>query len=129
MYRTGDRARILPSGDLEFLGRVDGQIKLRGFRIEPGEVEAAIRSAGVREAVVRPHEDAPGEVRLVAYFVADPSRPVSLKEIRRALKQALPLHMVPGDVIKAQSTGASVSHPTHVHLSGVKTTRSPEAKR
>ncbi len=72
MYRTGDRARVLPDGNIEFLGRVDDQIKLHGNRIEPAEIERALREApGVREAIVLPRPDDSGTPRLAAYLVAN----------------------------------------------------------
>jgi FkbM family methyltransferase len=71
LYRTGDLARHLPDGAVEYLGRLDQQVKVRGHRIELGEVEAALREhAGVREAVAVAREYAPGDTRLLAYIVA-----------------------------------------------------------
>ncbi|MEP6769656.1 MAG: amino acid adenylation domain-containing protein, partial [Acidobacteriota bacterium] len=100
LYRTGDRARFLPSGDLEYLGRVDEQVKVRGFRVELGEIETTLRGVdGVREAVVRVSEDPPGETHLCAYVVGEPSRTPSVREIRRALAQTLPSHMVPSSLV------------------------------
>ncbi len=94
MYRTGDRVRWLADGTLEFLGRTDDQVKLRGFRIEPGEIEAALRThAAVREVVVMVREDAPGDPRLVAYVAASPTP--SEGELRVHVKSGLPDYMVP----------------------------------
>ena len=72
LYRAGDLARLLPTGEIEFLGRVDDQVKLRGFRIELGEIEAALREHPLaREAIVMAREDEPGNTRLVAYVVPE----------------------------------------------------------
>ena len=97
MYRTGDRARRRPDGALEFMGRLDFQVKVRGFRVEPGEVEAALAALPeVREAAVVVREDAPGDRRLAAYVVpADPTSPPGPAALREALGRALPAWMVP----------------------------------
>ncbi|HEY1352146.1 MAG TPA: amino acid adenylation domain-containing protein [Ktedonobacteraceae bacterium] len=74
LYRTGDRARLRPDGAIEFLGRLDEQVKLRGQRIEPGEIEATIAGhPDVRECLVQVREDTPGHRQLVAYLVAQAS--------------------------------------------------------
>jgi len=92
MYKTGDLARYLPGGNIEFLGRGDHQVKIRGHRIELGEIEAALgQHPAVRKAVVLAREDVPGEKRLVAYVVAESTA----DELRRFLKDKLPDQMVP----------------------------------
>jgi len=100
LYRTGDRARREEDGTLVFLGRVDFQVKVRGFRVEPGEVEAALeRHPGVREAVVVPREDTPGETRLVAYVVGPGGAAPDAAALRAHLLGSLPEHMLPAAVV------------------------------
>ena len=95
LYRTGDLARHLPTGEIEFLGRIDHQIKVRGFRIEVEEVEREIaRASGVREAAVAIRGDA-AEARLVAWVVPGPAGSPSVAELREALRSRLPEFMVP----------------------------------
>jgi acyl-coenzyme A synthetase/AMP-(fatty) acid ligase/acyl carrier protein len=90
MYRTGDLARILPGGDLDHLGRTDQQLKIRGHRIEPTEIEHALtRIPQVKAAIVVGHED-----RLIAYLVPDGDLPSS-RELRELLGATLPDYMVP----------------------------------
>ncbi|MFL5540379.1 MAG: amino acid adenylation domain-containing protein, partial [Longimicrobiaceae bacterium] len=102
LYRTGDRVRwrTETAGVLEFLGRVDAQVKVRGFRIEPGEVEAALRAhPAVRDAVVVARHDPPAPVRLVAYAVpAEPSG-IDAEALRGHLAARLPAHLVPGAIV------------------------------
>jgi amino acid adenylation domain-containing protein len=102
LYRTGDRCRLLPDGNLDFLGRVDDQIKIRGYRIEPGEVEAALTTIeGVQAALAVAREDRPGDVRLVAYITAHPgASPPDPRAIRARLSGCLPAHLVPDAVVR-----------------------------
>jgi amino acid adenylation domain-containing protein len=96
IYRTGDLARFLPDGNIDFLGRADYQIKLRGHRIEPGEIEALLeKSPGVRQAVVVLREDREGDKRLVAYLVAEAADSTAGAALRAALDAKLPDYMVP----------------------------------
>lgn len=100
LYRTGDRARFLPDGNIEFLGRGDEQIKVRGFRVETGEIEALLgEHAGVREAAVVARESADGEKVLVAYAVVHPEAGVDASRLREHLERQLPHYMVPSEVL------------------------------
>ena len=95
LYKTGDLARYRPDGTLEFLGRLDRQVKLHGFRIELEEVEAVLsQHPKVREVVVLAREDEPDQKRLVAYVVPD-SHTATISDLSNFLKQKLPEYMVP----------------------------------
>ncbi|HYH80545.1 MAG TPA: amino acid adenylation domain-containing protein, partial [Longimicrobium sp.] len=92
LYRTGDRVRRRADGSLEYLGRLDAQVKVRGFRVEPGEIEAALRRhPAVRECVVVVRDDAPGERRLVAYVAGE----ADAEALKQHLRRELPDYMVP----------------------------------
>jgi amino acid adenylation domain-containing protein len=96
LYRTGDLARYLPDGNIDFLGRVDHLIKIRGFSIEPGEIEAAICAhPAVRTATVVAHGVDGAELQVVAYFVPVPDAPLTITELRAFLKEHLPYYMLP----------------------------------
>jgi len=100
LYRTGDRVRWLPDGQLEFLGRTDEQVKIRGYRIEPGEVAAVLlQHEGVRDAAVIARADDGGDARLVAYVVAAeaalPAESNPARELREYLSRQLPDYMLP----------------------------------
>ena len=98
LFRTGDQVRWRPDGTLEYLGRLDQQVKLRGFRVEPGEIEHALaQHAGVAQAVasVESRADTPGDQRLVAHVVLREAAAVSAAELRRHLHGRLPEYMVP----------------------------------
>ena len=94
VYRTGDRVRFLPNGEVEFMGRTDWQVKVRGFRIELEEIEALLRGClGVQDAAVAAVDDAAGEKQLAAYVVAPG---IEAETLRGALRNHLPAFMIPG---------------------------------
>jgi amino acid adenylation domain-containing protein/thioester reductase-like protein len=95
LYKTGDLARIMPDGSIQFIGRVDNQVKIRGHRIELGDIEAAIcQYPAIQEAAVITREDNVGEKQLIAYLVAANSQNLAAK-LRPYLKEKLPEYMVP----------------------------------
>jgi amino acid adenylation domain-containing protein len=105
IYRTGDFARYLPDGRIEHLGRIDHQVKLRGFRIEPGEVEAALQAhPGVSQALVLVQKDGKGDASLVAYLVGRAGAPPPAGAALRALlKTTLPNYMVPSTFVPLEA--------------------------
>ncbi len=97
-YHSGDIGRYLSDGTIELLGRADAQVKLRGFRIEPGEIEEALkRLPEINDTVVIVREDQPGDQRLVAYLVA--SSKIQPVQIRTQLRERLPAHMIPSTYV------------------------------
>ncbi|HYR10120.1 MAG TPA: amino acid adenylation domain-containing protein, partial [Longimicrobium sp.] len=96
LYRTGDVGRYRADGSIECLGRLDAQVKIRGVRIEPGEIEAVLRRhPGVRDALAVAREAAPGDARLVAYVAADEPGTLHLSALREHLRGSLPDSMLP----------------------------------
>lgn len=107
LYRSGDRVRVNAAGELDFAGRMDAQVKLRGMRIEPGEIEAALRRhPDVGDAIVRLREDAPGERRLVAYAVPAPGARLAADAgaaLRAWLGERLPEYLLPSAVVPLEA--------------------------
>ncbi|NNM65273.1 MAG: amino acid adenylation domain-containing protein [Burkholderiales bacterium] len=100
LYNTGDIARWRGDGALDYLGRSDHQVKVRGYRIELGEIETQLLAqSGIRQAVAMTREDHPGDLRIVAYVVAD-GAPVDGEALRNHLRQALPDYMVPQIIVQ-----------------------------
>jgi amino acid adenylation domain-containing protein len=100
LYNTGDIVRMLPSGDLEFLGRADFQVKIRGFRIELAEIESRLeQQPGVRQAVVVAREVQPGDQRLIAYIAAGPDPLPTAGILHTALAAQLPDYMLPSHFV------------------------------
>jgi aryl carrier-like protein len=99
LYRTGDLARLLPDGVIEFIGRTDHQVKLRGYRIELGEIETTLAAhPALGEVVVVIREDAPGDMRLVAYAAFKGETAPTAAELRIWLEERLPSYMVPAAI-------------------------------
>ena len=100
LYKTGDVGRYLPDGNVEMLGRMDDQIKIRGFRVELGEIRASIAEhSAVQDCAVLAREDQPGDKRLVAYLVFKPECNITNAELRSLLKERLPDYMVPAHFV------------------------------
>jgi len=101
MYRTGDHARRLPSGVVEYLGRSDDQVKVRGFRIELGEIETVLAThASIVAAAVAVREPHVGDQRMVGYYEATATTTPTVSELRNFLRSRLPEHMVPQHLVR-----------------------------
>jgi amino acid adenylation domain-containing protein len=104
LYRTGDRVRYRPSGSLEFLGRMDAQVKVRGFRIEPGEIETVLAShPAVEQAVVVAHGDGPADRSLVAYLLLRGDQAPTSTALREYLAARLPRYSVPAAFVRVDA--------------------------
>ncbi|GAA2501656.1 amino acid adenylation domain-containing protein [Streptomyces gobitricini] len=113
LYRTGDRGRLLPDGTIRFLGRDDDQVKIRGFRIEPAEAEAALKAVpGVADAVVHVDGSDAGDRRLVAYFTATAAGGPGPEQVRAALLERLPGHLVPASLVRVPELPLTASGKT-----------------
>ncbi len=111
LYRTGDVARWLRSGDVEYLGRTDFQVKIRGYRIELGEIEATLlQHPAVREAVVVAWQETPGDPRLVAYVTGRADEDPTAAVLRAHLAQRLPEYMVPWHFIQLETMPLTASN-------------------
>jgi amino acid adenylation domain-containing protein len=103
MYKTGDVGRLLPDGQIEFLGRVDDQIKIRGYRIEPNEIVSTLnRHPDVRESLVVSRDDGHGDTRLVAYLVLEPDSAPSHTALCGFVRDHLPEYMLPAAFIRLE---------------------------
>ncbi len=104
LYKTGDIARYLSNGNIEFIGRVDHQVKIHGYRIELGEIETALlKHPAIKETVVVAKEDKSGNKRLIAYTVTDFTQTVTTDDLRHFLQQQLPEYMVPNTFVQMQA--------------------------
>jgi acyl carrier protein len=130
-YKTGDLGRWRKNGSLEFLGRIDQQVKIRGHRIEPGEIEAALRRfQGIADVAVVPWVDQLGVTKLLAYVVGHTGEGLSISEVKEHLRGILPEYMIPSRYIKIKqlpmtpggkldraalpAPGSSTDHETYV---------------
>jgi acyl carrier protein len=104
MYRTGDLVRRMRDGNIQFIGRIDGQVKIRGLRVELGEIEAVLAgNLHVAQAVVVVRDDPAGEKQLIGYIRPEQGATVSIADLRQQAGQRMPLYMVPTHVVVVES--------------------------
>jgi amino acid adenylation domain-containing protein len=129
LYKTGDRVRYLPDGNIEFLERTDHQVKLRGYRIELGEIEEVLRRhPAVRDVAVIAREDVPGDTRLIAYVVSQDNAVLTIDDLHSLISLYVPVYMFPSAYIllpalpllsngKLDRKALPVPGPDHLRLS------------
>ena len=101
LYKTGDLARYLPDGSIDYLGRIDFQVKIRGLRVELGEIEAHLSALEeVSKCVVLMREDEPGDQRLVAYYTPSDGQKISISAMRDQIQEKVPQYMVPSNFME-----------------------------
>ena len=116
LYRSGDLVRRLPDGDLEYLGRIDHQIKIRGFRVELGEIETALAAhAAIDHCAVVLQKDAAGDPRIIAYVVFRPGAEAPSAELQTFVRRSLPDYMVPAAFIRLAALPLTSSHKLDVN--------------
>lgn len=114
MYRTGDLARWCRPGVMEYVDRADDQVKVRGNRIEPGEIEAVlVQHEAVANAAVAVREPSPGDLRLVAYYVPEPTVPTNVTELRQHLRDRLPDFMVTRHLVRMDALPLTANGKLH----------------
>jgi amino acid adenylation domain-containing protein len=114
LYRTGDLGRYLPDGNIECLGRIDHQVKVRGFRVELGEVETIMSwHPAVRKAVVALREIRPGDKRLVGYVLPEQGHEIQATHLRSFLKEKLPEYMVPDAIVIMEAFPVTINGKVH----------------
>ena len=110
LYRSGDRARFLSSGEIEFMGRLDDQIKIRGYRVEPNEIIHALNAyPGVQASAITVEADQAGAKRLLAYVVLAPGAKVDPNGLRQMLSRQLPDYMVPAMLVRVEALPLTVN--------------------
>ncbi|MFS0516455.1 amino acid adenylation domain-containing protein [Nostoc sp. UIC 10607] len=129
LYKTGDLARYRSDGNIEFVGRIDDQVKLHGFRIELGEIEASLlKHHAVSETVVILREDQPGNKRLVAYVVPKAKLSPTTSELREFLLELLPEYMLPAVFVQLKALPLTANGKVNRQLLPAPDTSRPELK-
>ncbi|MDB9373588.1 non-ribosomal peptide synthetase [Nodularia sphaerocarpa] len=127
LYKTGDLAKYLPDGNIEFLGRIDDLVKVRGFRVELGEVEAVLsKHPQINQAVAKVHGQSAREKYLVAYFVPIQGQTITVENLRNFLQDQLPDYMIPSAFVQMESFPLTANGKVNRRALSEPTTSRPE---